>query len=48
MTRDWAVLTICNRIIGTSKVYIDLVAKGYYFDSQILPRCLYENVWLME
>ena len=48
VTRDWAVLTISNKIMGTAKAYLDLISKGYHFDSQILLRCMWENVWVMD
>ena len=50
--REFAVLCICHRIVGTSKVFHDLVIKGYHYDAFILLRSLLENltllIWFMD
>ncbi len=45
--KDVVIINISNRIIGTSKVYLDLVMKGYSYDSNIILRSLLENTCLM-
>jgi hypothetical protein len=41
--KDVAVIALCNRILGTSKVVYELSIRGYQFDTMILVRSLYEN-----
>jgi hypothetical protein len=49
---DVTIFTVCNRIIGTSKVYLDLQLRGYKFDANIIMRSMLENIklldWLVE
>jgi len=37
----------CARILGSLKVYIDLLMKGYYFDATIIERTLIEDFYLI-
>ncbi len=37
----------CARIIGSLRVYVDLMAKGYYYDANIIRRTLIENFYLI-
>jgi hypothetical protein len=50
-SKEILVFAICRRIMGTSKVFFDLVVKGYRYDAFILLRTMCENVqllvWLM-
>lgn len=46
--KDFTVFAICGRIFNTSKIYLDLLMKGYHYDASILNRSLLENVYLME
>lgn len=41
--RDIAIASLCNRIIGTSKVIYELSIRGYNYDVMILNRSLYET-----
>lgn len=45
--KDIAFCTICQRVVLTSKVYLDLAMKGYYYDAEIIVRSLYENLYFM-
>ena len=45
--RDFVFITFCGRIGLTSKVYLDLAMKGYYYDAEIILRSLYDNLWLL-
>jgi hypothetical protein len=38
----------CARIISSSRVLLDLVMKGYYYDAYIIQRSLVENALLIE
>lgn len=41
--RDIAIASLCNRVVGTSKVIYELSIRGYEYDVMILNRSLYEN-----
>ncbi len=45
--RDSVVLMISARIVLTSKAYLDLVLKGYYYDSEVIYRSLVESIGVM-
>jgi hypothetical protein len=42
--RDSVVFSISGRIVVTSKAYLDLAMKGYYYDGEIIYRSLLENL----
>lgn len=42
--RDSVVFSISGRIVVTSKAYLDLAMKGYYYDAEIIYRTLLENL----
>jgi hypothetical protein len=45
---DVTIFTVCNRIIGTSKTYLDLQLRGYKFDANIIMRSMLENIELLD
>lgn len=44
---DVTIFVVCNRIIGTSKAFLDLQMKGYKYDANIIMRSLIESVSLL-
>ena len=45
--KDSVVLMLSARIVVTSKAYLDLVLKGYYYDSEVVFRSLVETLDIM-
>jgi hypothetical protein len=45
--RDFFIFQLFCRTIGTSKILLDLIMKGYYFDAMIIERSLLENSCLI-
>lgn len=45
--RDSVVLMLGSRIVISSKAYLDLVLKGYYYDSEVIFRSLVESIGIM-
>lgn len=45
--RDFFIFQLFCRTIGTSKILLDLITKGYYFDAMIIERSLLENSCLI-
>ena len=45
---DVTIFAVCCRILGTSKVFIDLQIKGYKYDANIIMRSLLESALLLE
>lgn len=45
--RDSAVIMLSSRIVISSKAYLDLVLKGYYYDSEVIFRSLVESIGIM-
>lgn len=45
--KDSVVLMLSTRIVVTSKAYLDLVLKGYYYDSEVVFRSLVETLDVM-
>jgi len=45
---ETAIFCNCARILGSMKVYLDLMMKGYYYDANIIYRSLLESMYLVE